>query len=98
MRNRPSLLQSRSRRRQADEGTQAPGGGIRQYWAEGRHGGKRDRAELLPAAIGVIGELFAAYETMPFGLDLAEFTDYAQRQFASRVQRIERARAGAPAS
>jgi len=54
---------------------------------------QRRLSELLPAAIGVIGELFAAYDTMPFGLDLAEFTDYAQRQFASRVNRIERARA-----
>ncbi len=51
--------------------------------------------ELLPAAIGVIGELFAAYEEMPFGLQLAEFTDFAQRQFASRLARIERA--GKPA-
>lgn len=47
--------------------------------------------ELLPPAIGVIGELFAAYEEMPFGLQLAEFTDFAQRQFASRLARIERA-------
>lgn len=47
--------------------------------------------ELLPPAIGVIGELFAAYEVMPFGLQLAEFTDFAQRQFASRLARIERA-------
>ena len=59
---------------------------------------QRRLTQLLPAAIGVIGELFSAYERMPFGLDLEEFTDYAQRQFASRVNRIERARAGAPAS
>mgnify|MGYP005851597219 CR=1 FL=1 len=56
---------------------------------------ERRLSELLPAAIGVIGELFGAYKTMPFGLDLGEFTDYAQRQFASRVNRIERARTGA---
>lgn len=54
---------------------------------------ERRLTELLPAAIGVIGEVFEAYDTVPFGLDLAEFTDFAQRQFASRVNRIERARA-----
>lgn len=54
---------------------------------------ERRMTELLPAAIGVIGELFAGYDEMPFGLDLAEFTDFAQSQFASRVSRIERARA-----
>jgi len=56
---------------------------------------QRRMTELLPAAIGVISELFGAYEKMPFGLDLAEFTDYAQSQFASRVNRIERSRWGA---
>ncbi len=49
-------------------------------------------AELLAPAIGIIGEFFAAYDPMPFGLKLEEFTDHATRQFQSRLQRIEKAR------
>lgn len=48
-------------------------------------------AELLPLAIGTISEIFDAYEKMAFGLQLAEFTDFATRQFESRFKRIERA-------
>jgi len=48
-------------------------------------------AELLPLAIGVISEIFDAYDEMAFGLDLAEFTDFATAQFESRFKRIERA-------
>jgi ribonucleoside-diphosphate reductase beta chain len=48
-------------------------------------------AELLPLAIGVIAEIFDRYEEMAFGLDLAEFTDFATAQFESRFKRIERA-------
>ncbi|HSL19520.1 MAG TPA: R2-like ligand-binding oxidase [Methylomirabilota bacterium] len=51
-------------------------------------------AELLPLAIGVISEIFEAYEEMAFGLELAEFTDFATSQFESRFKRIERAVAG----
>ena len=51
-------------------------------------------AELLPLAIGVISEIFEAYEKMAFGLELAEFTDFATAQFESRFKRIERAVAG----
>lgn len=48
--------------------------------------------ELLPHALGVVGETFAAYETMPFGLNVDEFTAYALTQFNRRLARIERAR------
>lgn len=48
--------------------------------------------ELLMPAIGVINEIFGSYETMPFGLELEEFVDFATSQFQRRFQRIERAR------
>ena len=48
--------------------------------------------ELLPLALGVVGEAFAAYPAMPFGLELDEFTDFALNQFNKRLDRIERAR------
>ncbi len=48
--------------------------------------------ELLMPAIGVINDLFASYESMPFGLDLDDFTNFATHQFQRRFQRIERAR------
>lgn len=48
--------------------------------------------ELLPHALGVVAETFAAYEAMPFGLELEEFTDFALGQFNARLTRIERAR------
>jgi ribonucleoside-diphosphate reductase beta chain len=48
--------------------------------------------ELLPHALGVVAETFAAYEVMPFGLELEEFTDFALGQFNARLARIERAR------
>ena len=48
--------------------------------------------ELLAPAIGIIGEFFAAYDPMPFGLELEEFTDFASRQFQRRLERIEKAR------
>ena len=46
---------------------------------------------LLPAAIGVIGDAFAAYETVPFGLVEADFIDYAMNQFSKRSERLEKA-------
>lgn len=49
-------------------------------------------AQMLPLAIGLIHELFTVYETMPFGLELDEFTDFATTQFQRRFQRIEKAR------
>ena len=48
--------------------------------------------ELLPLALGVVGEAFGAYPAMPFGLELGEFTDFALNQFNKRLDRIERAR------
>ncbi len=47
---------------------------------------------LLTPAIGIIGEFFASYDPMPFGLELEEFTDFASRQFQHRLERIEKAR------
>ncbi|MCE7989681.1 MAG: hypothetical protein DYG89_51705 [Caldilinea sp. CFX5] len=46
--------------------------------------------ELLP--LGVIGEIFGAYETMPFGLAQEEFVNYAIDQFQKRLAWLERAR------
>lgn len=48
--------------------------------------------ELLPAALGVIGDVFTAYDIVPFGLVEEDFTDYALSQFQKRVERLERAR------
>ncbi len=48
--------------------------------------------ELLPPALGVVGDAFAAYEAMPFGLQESVFIDYALNQFQKRVARLERAR------
>jgi len=50
---------------------------------------------LLPYAIGVIGDAFAAYDVVPFGLVEDDFVDYAMGQFANRFERLEKAR-GAP--
>ena len=48
--------------------------------------------DLLPAAIGVIGDAFAAYDVVPFGLVEDDFVDYAMRQFTKRFERLEKAR------
>lgn len=48
--------------------------------------------ELLPSAIGVIGDAFASYDPVPFGLVESEFVDYALIQFQKRIDRLERAR------
>ena len=48
--------------------------------------------ELLPAALGVVGDIFAAYDAMPFGLVEGDFVDFALEQFNKRIARIERAR------
>ena len=47
---------------------------------------------LLPAAIGVIGEAFAAYEVVPFGLVEDDFVSYAMSQFTKRFERLEKAK------
>jgi ribonucleoside-diphosphate reductase beta chain len=48
--------------------------------------------ELLPPALGVVAEVFDAYEVPPFGLRMEEFTDFALSQFGKRVARLEKAR------
>ncbi len=45
--------------------------------------------ELLPIATGVISELFAAYDPMPFDLKEEDFLGFAMEQFAKRMRRIE---------
>jgi ribonucleoside-diphosphate reductase beta chain len=50
---------------------------------------------LLPAALGIIGDAFAAYDPIPFSLQYAEFVNYATAQFQKRIERVEHAR-GAP--
>lgn len=47
---------------------------------------------LLPFAIGVIGDAFAAYEVVPFGLVEDDFMGYAMNQFTKRFERLEKAR------
>lgn len=47
---------------------------------------------LLPAAIGVIGDTFAVYEVVPFGLVEDDFVDYAMSQFTKRFERLEKAK------
>lgn len=47
---------------------------------------------LLPFAIGVIGDAFACYEVVPFGLVEDDFVQYAMGQFARRYERLEKAR------
>lgn len=53
---------------------------------------------LLPLALGVVGEIFAPYETVPYGLTPDAFLDFATTQFQRRFERIERARRAAPAT
>jgi ribonucleoside-diphosphate reductase beta chain len=48
--------------------------------------------ELVMYTLGTIDESFAAYDVMPFGLALEEFTDFALAQFQKRLDRIEQAR------
>lgn len=47
---------------------------------------------LLPSAIGVIGDAFARYEVVPFGLKEEDFINYAMGQFSKRFERLEEAR------
>jgi ribonucleoside-diphosphate reductase beta chain len=48
--------------------------------------------ELLLPAIEIINEIFAAYETVPFGLVQEEFSQFALDQFQRRMARIELAK------
>ena len=47
---------------------------------------------LLPSAIGVIGDAFARYEIVPFGLKEEDFINYAMSQFSKRFERLEKAK------
>ncbi|MBK9603595.1 MAG: R2-like ligand-binding oxidase [Anaerolineales bacterium] len=47
---------------------------------------------LLPSAIGVIGDAFARYQIVPFGLVEEDFINYAMSQFGKRFERLEKAR------
>jgi ribonucleoside-diphosphate reductase beta chain len=47
---------------------------------------------LLPLAIGVIGDAFARYKVVPFGLVEDDFINYAMDQFSRRFERLEKAR------
>jgi ribonucleoside-diphosphate reductase beta chain len=47
---------------------------------------------LLPAAVGVVGDIFSAYQPMPFGLVEDDFVNYAMDQFSKRFDRLEKAR------
>ena len=47
---------------------------------------------LLPLAVGVIGEAFARYDVVPFGLVEGDFVNYAMSQFSRRFERLEKAR------
>ena len=49
--------------------------------------------DLLPAALSIIGDVFAHYDPVPFGLVEDEFIDYGLAQLQKRVARLERARA-----
>lgn len=53
---------------------------------------ERRMGELLEPALGVVSEIFAAYEELPFGLEPEVFTDFAMTQFQRRMARIEKAR------
>lgn len=47
---------------------------------------------LLPAALGVVGEVFTRYDPVPFDLSPDIFIDFALGQFQKRVSRLEKAR------
>jgi ribonucleoside-diphosphate reductase beta chain len=51
-------------------------------------------ALFLPA-LGVVGDTFAQYDPVPFGLVESDFIDYAMNQAQKRIARLEKAR-GAP--
>jgi ribonucleoside-diphosphate reductase beta chain len=48
--------------------------------------------ELLMPAVGVIHEIFAQYDPVPFGLQVDDFVNYAMMQFQKRMDRIESSR------
>ena len=48
--------------------------------------------ELFIPALGVVGDAFAQYNPVPFGLVESDFIDYAMNQSQKRIARLERAR------
>ncbi|MGL4609435.1 MAG: R2-like ligand-binding oxidase [Trueperaceae bacterium] len=48
--------------------------------------------ELLELSLAIIMDIFTRYETMPFGMQLDDFVNYAASQFTKRSERIERAK------
>lgn len=47
-------------------------------------------AELIPAAVGIVQEVFAAHQPMPFDISETDFVDYALRQIQHRAEVLER--------
>jgi len=47
---------------------------------------------LLGPALGVVGDAFARFEVVPFGLVLDDFVEFAMSQFNHRYERLEKAR------
>ncbi len=48
--------------------------------------------QLLPLGLGIISDVFSAYDPMPFGLKESDFTNYAVSQFSKRLARVEKAK------
>ena len=48
-------------------------------------------ALFLPA-LGVVGDTFAQYDPVPFGLVESDFIDYAMNQAQKRIARLEKAK------
>ncbi|MEM7332866.1 MAG: R2-like ligand-binding oxidase [Chloroflexota bacterium] len=48
--------------------------------------------QLLPLGLGIISDVFSAYDPMPFGLKETDFSNYAVSQFSKRLTRVEKAR------
>lgn len=53
---------------------------------------ERRMTDLLLPTLDAVVEIFAAFPEMPFGLQMDDFTGYAQSQFENRLRRIEQAR------
>lgn len=47
-------------------------------------------AELIPAAVGVVQEVFAAHHPMPFDINEEDMVDYALRQMQHRTEVLQR--------
>ncbi len=47
-------------------------------------------AELIPAAVGIVSEVFAAHQPMPFDIAERDFVDFALRQIQHRNEVLQR--------